>query len=164
MLNGTDAVAPPGEWGNACESLSKQGNTQEIQELAGNWLIYVGCPLISLSPRPTLSWLTAGCLATIPFFVWPKLSKVNLNKEFHWRPPRNTYLPEKTVLVMQEMANFPLSQSWIGPAGWEEVGWSYRADSNRDTRAFPIQPGFRFKKGCQCLVQPTSQNVHLMSV
>lgn len=100
----------------------------------------------------------------MPFFVWAKLSKVKLSEEFHWRSPRNTYLLDKIVLVMQEMANFPLSQSWIVPAGWEEEGWSCRADSDGDIRAFPIQQGFRFKERCQCLVQLVSQNVHLMSV
>lgn len=91
-----------------------------------------------------------------PFLVWPKLSKVSLGEEFHWRPLRNTYLLEKVVLVMQEMANFPLSQSWIVPAGLEEEGWSCRTDSDGDVRAFPIQIKiFRFKEGCQYLVQPT---------
>lgn len=59
-----------------------------------------------------------------PFLVWPKLSKVSLGEEFHWRPPRNTYLLEKVVPVMQEMAIFPLSQSWIVSAGLEEEGWT----------------------------------------
>lgn len=99
-----------------------------------------------------------------PFLVWPKLSKVSLGEEFHWRPPRNTYLLEKVVLVMQEMANFPLSQSWIVSGGLEEEGWSCRADNDGDVRTFPIWIKiFRFKKGCQCLVQSTSPNVHLMS-
>lgn len=83
MLNGTDTVAAPGEGGTPASCFPSRGTLRRY----GNWPVYVGCPLISLSPGPTLSWLTVGCLAAIPvfffFFVWPKLSKANLNEEFH---------------------------------------------------------------------------------
>lgn len=165
LLNGTATAAPPGEGGAPERCFPSRG----IRRRCGSWQA-AGRYMWAALWFPFLpGQLFPGWLQDVspqsPFFpVWPKLSKANLNKGFHWRPPRNTYLPEKTVLVMQEMASFPLSQSWIGPAGQEEGGWSYRADSNRYTRAFPIQPPFRFKTQSQRLVQPASQYVHLMSV
>lgn len=163
LLNGTDTVAAPSEGGTPASCFPSRGILRRYGNWQGTgWYMWAALWFPFLLGQLFPGWLQD--VSPQSLFVWPKLSKANLNKEFYWRPPRNTYLLEKIVLVMQEMASFPLSQSWIDPAGQEDGGWSCRADSNRDIRAFPTQPSFRFKKGCQCLVQPTSQNVHMMSV
>lgn len=146
LLNGTDTVAPPSDGGTPASCFPSRGILKRHRSWqATGWYMWAALWFPFLLGQLFLGWLQDVSPQSL-FFVWPKLSKSNVNEEFHWRSPRNTYLPGKTVPVMQEMANFPLSQSWIGPAGQEEGGWSYGADSNRDTRAFPIQ------------------NVHLMSV